>query len=59
MGGGAFVLLSKLDEQVVKQCRKRHEDGASLRDLTSEHDVDWTTMRAAIRGETWVHVPMP
>jgi len=50
---------SKLDEETVFQCRKRHRDGASYRELGRELDVDWTTVRAAVRGETWSHVPMP
>lgn len=50
---------SKLDEETVFQCRKRCSDGASIRGLAREHGVDRNTMRAALRGETWSHVPMP
>lgn len=50
---------SKLDEQTVLECRKRHQEGASIRGLAREHGVDRNTMRAALRGETWSHVPMP
>lgn len=50
---------SKLDEKTVLDCRKRHREGASIRGLAREHQVDRNTMRAALRGETWSHVPMP
>jgi hypothetical protein len=50
---------SKLDEKVVLECRKRRGNGASIRELARKHNVDRTTMRAALRGETWSHVPMP
>lgn len=50
---------SKLDEQTVLECRKQHANGASIRELARKHNVDRTTMRAALRGETWSHVPMP
>jgi len=50
---------SKLDEETVYRCRKRCQEGASYRQLGRELEVDWTTVRAAVRGETWSHVPMP
>jgi hypothetical protein len=50
---------AKLDDETVYQCRKEHSNGTSIRELSRKHDLDRTTMRAALRGETWSHVPMP
>lgn len=48
----------KLTEAEVIACRKAHKAGRSMCQLAKDYKVNYTTMREAVFGLTWKHVPM-
>jgi len=54
---GAQKPAAKLNEDIVRDCRRRHgAGGISYRHLAAEYGVAYPVMRRAIRRETWSHV---
>lgn len=51
--------FAKLTEDIVRECRRRHEAGESQRALAREFGVAKPTMQHALTGLTWRHVEMP
>jgi prophage antirepressor-like protein len=49
----------RLSADVVADCRRRARDGVSVYQLAREHSVSDSTMRAAVRGQTYRYVPEP
>jgi prophage antirepressor-like protein len=49
----------RLSAEVVADCRRRARDGVSVYRLAREHSVSDSTMRAAVRGQTYRYVPEP
>ncbi|WP_406284659.1 BRO family protein [Embleya sp. NBC_00896] len=49
----------RLSAEVVAECRRRARDGVSVYRLAREHSVSDSTMRAAVRGQTYRYVPEP
>ncbi|MFF7248677.1 BRO family protein [Embleya sp. NPDC008237] len=49
----------RLTPEVVAACRRRARDGVSVYRLAREHDVSDSTMRSAVRGQTYRYVPEP
>jgi hypothetical protein len=45
-----------LNEDKVRVARSKHKAGASVTSLAREYSVGWSTMAAALRGETWPNV---
>lgn len=51
--------VAVLTEEIVAECRCRNAAGESQSALAREFGVSQPTMRDAIIGKTWRHVPMP
>ncbi|MFI6982367.1 BRO family protein [Embleya sp. NPDC050154] len=49
----------RLTPEVVAECRRRARDGVSVYRLAREHGVSDSTMRSAVRGQTYRYVPEP
>ncbi|MFI6583381.1 BRO family protein [Embleya sp. NPDC050493] len=49
----------RLTPEVVAACRRRARDGVSVYRLAREHGVSDSTMRSAVRGQTYRYVPEP
>ncbi|MGC0415427.1 BRO family protein [Embleya sp. AB8] len=49
----------RLTPEVVAECRRQARDGVSIYRLAREHSVSDSTMRAAVRGQTYRYVPEP
>lgn len=47
---------SKLTEEKVKEIRELHKRGISIKQLSSQFQLSWTTIAYAINGKTWRHV---
>jgi hypothetical protein len=56
---GSEALNSKLTESIVSECRKSVANGASIRGMARLHKVDSKTMRCAVIGKSWSHIPLP
>jgi hypothetical protein len=56
---GSAAPIAKMTESIVSDCRKAAAAGASIKGLARRHSVNAKTMRSAILGETWTHVPLP
>lgn len=50
---------AKLTADDVLEMRRRHVAGETLRKLASVFDVSFGTVRCAVAGHTWKHVPFP
>lgn len=50
---------AKLNDAIVLECRKRNAAGDSQCALAREFGVSQPSMRYAILGKTWKHVPVP
>lgn len=48
--------LSKLTEEIVKECRRRYAAGETQQSLADEFDVAQTSMSALLLRKTWKHV---
>lgn len=55
---GAGHPQAKLTEDIVRDCRRRRAQGATITGLASEHDVTFAAMANAITGRTWRHVQL-
>ena len=60
-GCGEAKAKAKLTDDIVAMARLRHRHGGgeSYAALARDYNVNATTMRRAIIGETWRHLPMP
>ena len=58
-GCGEVKAKAKLTAAIVVLARQRHAAGESYAAVALDYDVNETTMRRAILGETWAHVGMP
>ena len=47
---------AKLNPEVVKTCRDRYSMGERVTDLAREFNVDFATMKSAVKRETWRNV---
>lgn len=55
---GSEHYAAKLTEADVLVIRARYAAGATLKGLGAEYGVDHSTIRRAVIGKTWSHVPM-
>jgi hypothetical protein len=53
---GSERRTARLDEQMVKAARSRHQAGEPIADLGRAHGVSYKTMQDAVLGRTWRHV---
>jgi hypothetical protein len=54
---GTRLPHAKLTDDIVRECRRRHEaGGVMIKSLAEEFGVDKGTMHSAVRGKTWKHV---
>jgi hypothetical protein len=57
---GRFVVpVARLTEFAVAEMRDKYRDGVSIPRLAAEYGVSTSTAGAALRGDTWTHVPGP
>lgn len=56
---GVSNWAAKLSDQIVMDARQRHSCGVSMRQMAREYGVDSKSMRNAIKGITWRHLPSP
>ena len=47
---------AKLTEALVREARKRHEQGEAIRPMASSLNVSYATLQRAISGKAWKHV---
>lgn len=50
---------AKLNDEIVLEIRARVAGGESKHSLARRFGVDRATIRSAVKGATWKHVPMP
>jgi hypothetical protein len=50
---------ARLTEFAVAEMRDKYRDGVSIPRLAAEYGVSTSTAGAALRGDTWTHVPGP
>ena len=53
---GARQGLAKLDDEKVREIRRRHQNGEATRKLAREFSIRQSTMISVVRGVTWKHV---
>lgn len=58
-GVGEASATSKLTEEMVLKYRREHRAGAGIRTLARAAGVHPKTMRCALSGATWAHIPQP
>ena len=56
---GSSNALAKLNEELVYNCRQRYLTGTTVKEMSVEFGVSWTTMKEAVSGVGWKHVPFP
>lgn len=56
---GSDANCAKLTEDAVRQARIDLANGSSIKGLARKHGVHPKTMRRALRGISWAHVPLP
>ena len=50
--------LARLNDEIVRECRRRAIAGEPTGALAREFGVSASTMRCAVNGSTWRHVPL-
>jgi hypothetical protein len=48
--------MAKLDDDIVREIRRRHREGETIRALAVDVGVHYSVACSAIRGSTWKHV---
>lgn len=54
---GALQHMAKLTDAIVSESRKAASDGETIASLARRYGVTQSSMRAAVNGKTWTHVP--
>lgn len=56
---GTHHPLAKLNDEIVLEIRRRAASGESKHSLARRFGVDRATIRSAVNGATWKHIPFP